>query len=59
MENKDDIRNRPWLLLVYTRLHYFNKELWIKIELKDKDENLFICDLKYFLRKRRKEEYLP
>jgi len=36
-------------LLVYTRLAYLNKEPCIKIELKDKDENLFICDLKYFL----------
>jgi len=36
-------------LLVYTRLAYLNKEPCIKIELKDKDENLFICDLKHFL----------
>jgi len=49
MGNKDDIRNRPWLLFVYTLSTYFNKELCIKIELKDKTENLFICDLKYFL----------
>jgi len=46
MENKDDLRNSPGLLLVYTRLDYLNKELWIEIELKGKDENLFLFSIK-------------
>lgn len=46
MENKDDIRNSPWLLFVYTRSYYFNKEFQIEIELKGKDENLFLFSIK-------------
>ncbi len=42
MHTKEEIRNNPWFVMIYTQRHFDNWKLYIKIELTNQKNDLFL-----------------